>query len=112
MIEIQATTFHYNLYRCFYELIDTQTPSGWGIDLWFYEYCKEYMGPKINGTAPFDDMNGMAIVDKYYIQHNPFGFESSHEGDGWDMHRQVSNYNSWLGVSLVETMPMDLDILT
>ena len=39
MIELQMTTFTAEAWACFYELADSEYPSGWGMDIWFYDYC-------------------------------------------------------------------------
>jgi hypothetical protein len=94
MIELQATTFRPDYWRCMYELLDTEVPSGWGVDLWFYDYCIK--NGRLHGGR-------MAIIDTMYIQHNPFNLPSTHVGD--DINRQVQLYKQFKGVELRETYP-------
>ncbi len=62
MIEIQAITFHLKAWECFYELVDAQYPSGWGMDVWYFDYC-------VN-TGRVDDKIG--VIDIIHVTHNPF----------------------------------------
>jgi hypothetical protein len=98
MIEIQGTTFTPRAYNCFYELLDTETPSGWGIDLWFHDYCSEFK-------------DHMAVVDLFWVQHNPFGFSSSHSGVFDHIALQAENYRRWFGVPMSENKPNDIGFL-
>jgi hypothetical protein len=90
MIEIQASTFKPEVWKCMYELIDTEYPSGWGIDLWFYHHCIE--SHRVNTT--------MAIIDTMYIQHNPFGFKTTHTTQ--DISLQVHSWKKHRDIDLVD----------
>jgi hypothetical protein len=63
MIEIQATLFHIDAWNCIYELVDTEFPSGWGIDLWFWDYCIK------SGRLP---AMSMTVIDTYQGWHDPY----------------------------------------
>jgi hypothetical protein len=99
-IEMQATSFRPDVWRCFYDLIDTEFPSGWGIDLWFYEYC--IGGKRVENAT-------MAIIDTMHVQHNPFNLPSTHVGE--DPQLQVRNWKSLKGIQLKERYPGDLGLI-
>jgi len=80
-IEIQSVTFTPEAWECFYDLIDTEYPSGWGLDLWFYDYCKD----KIHGE--------IAILDTFYAQHNPYALSSLNGKDVGGM--MAGQENAW-----------------
>ena len=65
MIEFQATAFEITAWECLYELIDTEYPSGWGLDYWFWHYCIKDRG--------MEDYK-MGIIDVMKIVHNPLNF--------------------------------------
>jgi hypothetical protein len=94
MIEFQSTTFRPDAWRCMYELIDTEFPSGWGIDMWFYHYCVD-SGRIRNDT--------IGIIDIMHVHHNPDNIGSSHEGS--NTQDQVDNWNELRGIELKETYP-------
>jgi hypothetical protein len=100
-IEVQSITFKIKAWRCFNELFDTEFPSGWGIDLWFYNYCviekKQLSG------------NSIAIIDKYYVHHNPYGWAGTHVGE--DTNLQVANWKDYKGIDLKNQTPDDQGIL-
>jgi hypothetical protein len=59
-IEIQSTTFSMEAWNCWWEMQDTQFPSGWGADVWFWDYCvtqKRVKNSKI------------AIIDEFTCKH-------------------------------------------
>jgi hypothetical protein len=64
MIEIQATLFRLDAWECMFSLIDTEFPSGWGIDLWFYYFCVD------SGILP---KNSIGVIDLYEATHDPYG---------------------------------------
>jgi hypothetical protein len=64
MIEIQATAFEINAWECMHELVDTEYPGGWGLDLWFWNYCADR---KVNNTWR------MGVIDTMKVVHNPLG---------------------------------------
>lgn len=100
-IEIQSPTFDLEVWKCVHELLDTEYPSGWGVDLWYYDYCVRGKGI---------DERKMAIVDVNSITHNPFRFPSSHVGGG-EMDIQVPAWKSVYGVDLIQQKPKDIDKL-
>jgi hypothetical protein len=63
MIEIQATVFNMDSWKCIYELLDTEFPSGWGIDLWYYDYCIRQN--RISTRS-------IGIIDIFQGAHDPF----------------------------------------
>jgi hypothetical protein len=112
-LEIQATSFRPDFWRCFYDLVDTEFPSGFGIDLWFYDYC--IVSGRVFDTV--SDKNGdidfgkkvrpkMALIDTMYVQHNPYGLPSTHVGGDvslqmkdWKL-RKVELKDTWPGKKL------------
>ena len=72
MLEFQSLSFKIEAWECMYELIDTEYPGGWGIDLWFYDYC--IGNERIAGGK-------MALIDTMKITHNPQGLASTNNND-------------------------------
>lgn len=72
MIEFQSTSFDMAGWECMYELIDTEYPGGWGIDIWFHDYCIA-SGRIKNGK--------MGVSDTMKINHNPQGLQSVNNAD-------------------------------
>ena len=64
MIEIQATAFKSNAWECMHELVDTEYPGGWGLDVWFWNYCADR---KVN------NMWRMGVIDTMKVVHDPLG---------------------------------------
>lgn len=75
-----------------YDLIDNEYPSGWGIDVWFYNHC--ILSGRIKDGK-------MGVVDVMKIVHNPRGLKSTNSADknpgaisaaqqaNWLMDRQI-----------------------
>jgi len=63
MIELQATAFELKAWEFMYELIDTEYPSGWGLDIWFWDFCVT------NGRIK--ELK-MGVIDIMKVVHNPF----------------------------------------
>lgn len=94
MLEIQASTFRPDVWRCFYDLVDTEFPSGWGIDMWYHDYCIE--SKRVTNAS-------MAVIDTMYVQHNPYQLKSTHHTQ--DIALQAENWKEFHNVHLKETRP-------
>ena len=72
-VEIMTTLFRMDAWACMYELVDTEHPHGWGLDLWFYDYCvASKRVPEAN----------LGIVDDMVATHNPLKLPSTNH-PGW-----------------------------
>jgi hypothetical protein len=94
MIEIQATAFDIDAWQCFYELIDTEYPSGWGLDVWFWNHCIN------SGRIP---EGKMGIIDTTKIVHNPLHLQSTNGADrkpGQIVQEQINHWASERGIQL------------
>jgi hypothetical protein len=96
-LEIQTLTLKPYAWRCFDELLDTEFPSGWGVDLWFYNYC--VVDKKVVKKELF------AVIDKYYVHHNPDSFSSTHQGMNENL--QIDNWIEVYGIDLRRQYPID-----
>ena len=97
MVEIQSCTLSIDAWSCFLELDDTEFPGGWGMDVWYYDYC---------GKRP--NLGKLAIIDKYKSVHNPYGLETTNNpGDhpGKYMDRQISAWKDLWNVTLIPHWP-------
>lgn len=95
MIEIQAVAFEINAWKCFYELIDTEYPSGWGLDMWFWHHCIN------NGRI---QEGKMGIIDTMKIVHNPFNLPSTNGANkqpGQLLNEQISHWASERDIQLL-----------
>jgi hypothetical protein len=63
-IEIQSTLYRVDAWACLYDVIDTEYPSGWGLDLWFYPYCVD--GKRIHNGR-------MGVLDSFAANHLEYG---------------------------------------
>jgi hypothetical protein len=96
-LEVQALTFRPDTWECFYDLVDTEFPTGWGIDLWFYDYC--ITSNRIHNAT-------MGLIDTMHVQHNPFNLQSTHlTGAIPNITEQVVNWRETRNVELRETRP-------
>jgi hypothetical protein len=86
MIEIQATVFEINAWECFYELVDTEYPSGWGLDMWFWHHCID-SGRIGEGK--------LGIIDTMKIIHNPFNLATTNGADKDPMQLLHAQMNHW-----------------
>jgi len=86
MIEIQAVAFDINAWQCFYELIDTEYPSGWGLDVWFWHRC-------INSGRIQEGK--MGIIDTMKIVHNPFHLSTTNGADRDPMQLVLEQMHHW-----------------
>jgi hypothetical protein len=94
MIEIQATAFDIDAWQCFYELIDTEYPSGWGLDVWFWNHCIK-SGRIQEGK--------MGIIDIMKIVHNPYHLPTTNGADrkpGQIVQEQINHWASERGIQL------------
>jgi hypothetical protein len=94
-LEIQTMTLKPHAWRCFNELFDTEFPSGWGVDLCFYNYC--VVDKKVVRKESF------ALIDKYFVHHNPDNFHSTNQGS--DMNLQIINWKELYGIDLRPQRP-------
>jgi hypothetical protein len=96
-IEVQSLTFKINAWRCYNEMFDTEFPSGFGTDLWFYNYC--VVDKKIVRK------NQSAIIDKYSVHHNPYNWHTTHVGG--EHQDQADSWKSDRGIQLKPQQPDD-----
>jgi hypothetical protein len=97
MVEIQSCTYRIDAWSCFYELADSEFPSGWGMDVWYYDYC-----------AKRPNLGKLAIIDKYKSVHNPQQLPTTNTGDpdqGSYWGAQVRTWKELRGVTLSEHWP-------
>jgi hypothetical protein len=88
MIELQATAFDINAWKCFYELIDTEYPSGWGLDMWFWNHCIK-SGRIKEGK--------MGIIDTMIIVHNPLNLPTTNGAERNPPQLVQEQINHWAG---------------
>ncbi len=90
-IELQMTTFTEEAWACMYELADSEYPSGWGMDLWFYDYC---IGAKrIHGTR-------MGVLDVFTIVHTQMPTVVEERNPLRVMEAQVSGWRTSRNITL------------
>lgn len=97
MIEIQAITYRMDAWTCQYELIDTEYPSGWGLDIWYQDYCKDRV-----------KNNVMGVLDIMHVKHNPLRLESTNNPDsaGELMNKQVKAWKEERNITLLSNWPI------
>jgi hypothetical protein len=94
-IEVQATTFRPDVWNCMHQIIDTEFPSGWGIDLWFWQYC--IVEKRVTRNA----QKVMGLIDTMHVHHNPYNLPSSHTGESPEL--QKANFRKFKGIELKDT---------
>lgn len=101
-IEIQSTTFRLDAWKCFYELLDTEYPSGWGVDVWYYNYCVQ------SGRVT----DRMAIIDSMIAHLNPYQFETTMGGNSAMAELMAQQAEAWerlRNITFVPTYPALLE---
>ena len=88
MIEFQAIAFTADSWACMYELVDTEYPSGWGIDYWFWNYCV------VEGKGSAENWK-LGVIDTMKVVHNPFHLPSRGADSGFGCQLVRSQINSW-----------------
>ena len=88
MIEFQAIAFTADSWACMYELVDTEYPSGWGIDYWFWNYCV------VEGKGSAENWK-LGVIDTMKVVHNPFHLPSRGADSGFGRQFVRSQINSW-----------------
>lgn len=101
-IEVQSITFRLvDAWSCFYELIDTEYPSGWGIDIWFHEYC---MATK-RITRTSSDGYCLGVMDGQFVVHAAFPSSNTVDKSVEYVHGQENSWKELRNITLVNTWP-------
>jgi hypothetical protein len=100
-IEVKAVTFKISAWSCFNELFDNEFHSGFEIEALFYNYCV------IDQKAVKKEK--IAIIDKYFVYHNPVGWTSLHEVGNVDA--QIESWKLYRGIELTHTDADDQGII-
>eukprot|EP00557_Chaetoceros_sp_GSL56_P007044 CAMPEP_0176505298 /NCGR_PEP_ID=MMETSP0200_2-20121128/16418_1 /TAXON_ID=947934 /ORGANISM="Chaetoceros sp., Strain GSL56" /LENGTH=288 /DNA_ID=CAMNT_0017904839 /DNA_START=126 /DNA_END=992 /DNA_ORIENTATION=- len=94
MIEFQTISFRTDAWACQYELIDLKYPGGWGLDVWFYDYC--ILSGRLREGR-------MGLLDTMQVYHNPHGLESTNTKEASRfMDKQERAWNEEKGIRLVQ----------
>eukprot|EP00158_Paraphelidium_tribonemae_P007739 Partr_v1_DN28347_c0_g1_i3_m78755 putative solute carrier family 35 member len=90
MIEFQAITFRIDAWSCIYNLVDTEYPSGWGTDVWYWDYC--------NASGRVKDAS-LGIVDTMVAFHHDF--PSTMDGSQNELfEKQIAAWKNQRGIEL------------
>ena len=95
MIEFMATVFEISAWECLYELVDSEYPGGWGLDLWLWNYCSNRTGD--SGSWK------MGIIDIMKVVHNPHRLRSRNnimKDPNQLMIEQINHWSQERGISL------------
>lgn len=98
-VEVQAVTFRIDAWKCMYDLIDTEYPSGYGIDVWFYEYCTS------SGRVP----NGrLGVIDSQFVIHKRLRSVNKNKRSKVHYMDQIKQWKIKRNLSLVVNVPRTL----
>ena len=92
-------------WECIYDLVDTEYPSGWGPDIWFYRYCLH--GGKVKNTR-------LGLIETMKIIHNPYGLETTNLAGQKPHDIMVAQEKAWVkerGIKLVRTPAVTIGYL-
>jgi hypothetical protein len=106
MIEFQATVFEISAWECLYELVDSEYPGGWGLDLWLCNYCSNCIGDNRSWK--------MGIIDTMKVVHNPHRLPSRNnimKDPNQLMIEQINHWSQERGISLTGDYGLINDIM-
>lgn len=90
-VEVQSTTFRLDAWECWYEMIDTEFPSGWGTDVWFWGYCVT------SGKLPNAKLG---IIDTQTIVHTKLPSTNAGTNPSYLMEAQVASWAKERNITL------------
>ena len=89
--EVQFTFFRADAWSCIWELLDLEFPHGWGIDMWFFDYCLA------NGRIP----NGtIGIIDLQKVVHMTLPSLNTSNNTALIMQRQAESLSLSMNITL------------
>lgn len=103
-IEIQSTLIRVDAWDCMWELVDTEYLSGWGVDIWYHEYCVK--SGKVQNSR-------LGVLDVQTCVHSSLPTSNNVTVDlgtsnGFLFEEQKLRWKELRGVELVDSMPVTL----
>lgn len=95
MVEFASISIRIDAYECWYQLNDSQYPSGWGVHLWFYDYCVRLKKLK-NPRMGILDFQFISLLEEKLL---PNRIEAKTK-QTW-MNAQIENWRKHRNVSLL-----------
>ena len=99
-LEIQATTYRLDAWTCLYDLIDTEFPGGWGLDIWYHGYCVQ--SGRVSGR--------IAVFQNQHVFHVALQSTNNNPKNGdWPgdlANKQEAAWRRYRNVTLTHSFPL------